>query len=235
MDRFEEQFVANHHRFIAGCDEVGRGPLAGPVVAACVLCSDVSRLPQLIQSLQSMGVTDSKKLTSKKRQALLASLKIQPSDLCCNKIFLLKLDKNLTLTFCLHEISSDCIDQINILNASLLAMTSSFEQLLESEKMQKMSGVLLIDGNRLPKNVRPEVVTHAVVKGDSKSSLIGLASILAKEYRDHLMCKMDIEIPGYHFSKHAGYGTKAHLMAIAKLGPSPIHRKTFKGVKEFLA
>ena len=232
MSYFEQQYLEVNHRFLAGSDEVGRGPLAGPVVAATVLCESPSQLFEITTSLLKMGVTDSKKLSSKRRAAILQQLGVDISLICCDKKFDLSLDKNCSLSFCLHQISADCIDQINILNASLLAMTNSLIGAKGATNGLMEQGVFLVDGNRLPKNLPEQLKVEAIVKGDSSSSMIALASILAKEYRDHLMTKMEETYPGYGFRKHAGYGTAEHLRAIALLGPCPIHRKSFKGVKE---
>jgi ribonuclease HII len=108
-------------------------------------------------------------------------------------------------------------------------MSEAFKNCWQGER-----GVWLIDGNRMPKQVPATVDAQAIIKGDSKSVLIGLASIIAKEYRDNLMVTLSKSFPGYGLEKHAGYPTKAHKEAIAKLGPSPIHRKSFKGVKEHI-
>jgi ribonuclease HII len=120
------------------------------------------------------------------------------------------------------------IDEINILNASLLAMKDSFENVCNDN----FNGVVLIDGNKKFQSKFQQIEMEAVVKGDSKSLLIGLASICAKVYRDRLMNELAKSYPGYFWEKNAGYGTAEHLIAIGKLGITPVHRKTFRGVKE---
>lgn len=233
LDYFESDYIDSKHSFIAASDEVGRGPLAGPVVATTVMVHKLSDLPKITELLQQYGVTDSKKITAKRRAKILIDLGVSVELLCCDKIFSLRLGNKFNIQFSLHQISAASIDQINILSASLLAMSSSFS-LLMSELVNNDQGVLLVDGNRLPKNLPDRVSCFAIVKGDAKSSLIGLASILAKEYRDQLMNQMNDLYPGYGFERHAGYGTAEHLLAIKRLGPTDIHRKTFKGVREFV-
>lgn len=217
-----------NYSFLAGCDEVGRGPLAGPVVAATTYLnySRQAETEELFEKLRDLGVTDSKKLSQKRRVSILNDLEI---DLGCLKKIISK-SRKFSLSYAIAEIPPTKIDEINILNASLKAMADSFS---ECHQMGK-EGRLLIDGNKVPLGLPKNIETEAVVKGDSKSLLIGLASIIAKEYRDNLMEKMGKDYPGYGFEKHAGYPTAFHREAIEKLGISPIHRLTFKGVREFV-
>lgn len=207
---------------IIGCDEVGRGPIAGPVNACAVKINRNNS--QLINLLVELKVTDSKKLTDKKRKIILEQLNIDVSNIEVNKVY-----KNLSLgfefEFCLTEHSHEEIDSMNILQASLSAMKRA------SEYMRVDDAQVFIDGN---KTFDSSMRTQAVIKGDSKFVVIGLASIIAKVFRDEKMRAFDKEYPGYNLAKHAGYPTKEHKNAVAKIGPSPIHRKTFKGVKEFL-
>jgi ribonuclease HII len=213
--------------FIAGVDEVGRGPLAGPVVSACVLIVQKSKnileLKELLVTLMEIGVTDSKKLKSIERKKILTFFSIQ---LINNQKFEIKLSKNMTLKYCIQEISVEEIDEINILNAALKSMKFAFELVCSGK------GLLLIDGNKKI-NTSCDVELETIIKGDMKSLVIGLASIIAKEYRDQLMEMYSHKYPGYFWETNAGYGTKKHLKAINELGITPIHRKTFKGVKEF--
>ena len=206
---------------IIGCDEVGRGPLAGPV-SACAVRFEKSNLA-LLEKLQSLSITDSKKLSAKKRQNILAELKIDVS-----KIILDQKYENSSLgqsfTFCVSEHDHKDIDQLNILQASLSAMKKA------SDSIKNNSSKILIDGNKVFDST---VETESIVKGDSQVLAIAMASIIAKEYRDKKMKEFDILYPGYNLGKHSGYPTKEHRDAIKKLGPSKIHRKTFKGVKEF--
>ena len=209
---FDLKYFQNFNAII-GCDEVGRGPLAGPVVG-CAARVEVSSL----QLLQDLGLTDSKKLTDKKREKIISELSIE---LIAHK----KIDHKL-FSYCLWEHGPEEIDQMNILQASLSAMKHS-AQAVVSEKE-----IILIDGNKTFDLGHSQI--ESVVKGDSKSLVIGLASVIAKVYRDRLMRDYGEKYPGYGLEKHAGYPTKSHKEAISKLGITPIHRKTFKGVKEFV-
>lgn len=176
---------------ICGVDEAGRGPLAGPVCAAAVI---------LPEHLQIPGLNDSKKLTDKKRRELFPLIKEQAVDY--------------GIGFATHQE----IDEINILQATYLAMERALEQLSVKPDL------VLIDGNRT-KDFGVPVKT--VVKGDSLSANIAAASVLAKVTRDDLMLEMANEYPGYGFEVHKGYGTKAHYEALRNLGPCAIHRMTF--------
>ncbi|MRX28316.1 ribonuclease HII [Kangiella sp. HZ709] len=185
-------------QFIAGVDEVGRGPLAGPVVAAAVILDP--RKP--IQ-----GLADSKKLSEAKREALSHEIK----------------EKALSWSIARAEIEE--IDQINILQASLLAMKRAVETLGQFPQLA------LIDGNKLPDLA---CAMEAIIKGDSKEACISAASIIAKVARDEEMVEMDHRYPGYGFAKHKGYPTKQHREAIQTLGITPIHRRSFAPVQKLL-
>jgi ribonuclease HII len=176
---------------ICGVDEAGRGPLAGPVCAAAVI---------LPEGLEIPGLNDSKKLTDKRRRELMPIIKEQ------------------ALAYGIAFASHEEIDEINILQATFLAMERALKQL----KIQPE--LALIDGNR-QKDFGINVET--VVKGDSRSANIAAASVLAKVTRDDYMEAMALEYSGYGFEIHKGYGTKAHYEALRNLGPSPIHRMTF--------
>lgn len=176
---------------ICGVDEAGRGPLAGPVCAAAVI---------LPRDLEIPGLTDSKKLTDKKRRELYPIIKEQ------------------AIAYGIGFASEKEIDEINILQATFLAMQRALDQL------SVRPDLALIDGNR-EKDFGLPVKT--VVKGDSLSANIAAASVLAKVTRDDLMEKMALEYPQYQFEIHKGYGTKAHYAALTEHGPSPIHRMTF--------
>jgi ribonuclease HII len=175
--------------------------------------------------LRELGVTDSKKLSQKKRKKILADLEIDTNSL--KSTFFER--KNFSFSYAIREVSPTLIDEINILNASLKAMAGSFTECHQ----EGSRGRLLIDGNKIPRELPLEVKAEAIIKGDSKSLLIGLASIIAKEYRDDLMEKMAEDYPGYGFEAHAGYPTIRHREAIEELGITPIHRLSFKGVREF--
>ena len=176
---------------ICGVDEAGRGPLAGPVCAAAVI---------LPKGLEIPGLNDSKKLTDKRRRELFPLIQEQ------------------AIAYGIAFASHEEIDEINILQATFLAMERALAQL----KIQPE--LALIDGNR-QKDFGIKVET--VVKGDSRSANIAAASVLAKVTRDLYMEQMAQEYPGYGFEVHKGYGTKAHYQALTELGPSPIHRMSF--------
>lgn len=184
----------------AGVDEAGRGPLVGSVFAAAVILSPDHNLP---------GLTDSKKLTEKKRDALAVQIKEQ------------------AVAWCVASANVAEIAELNILHATMLAMTRAVQGL--AVKPQKV----WIDGNRIPKNL--SVAAEAVVKGDSKIIEISAASVLAKTARDAEMYALAERYPQYGFDKHKGYGTAAHLAALEKFGALPEHRQDFAPVKMLLA
>jgi ribonuclease HII len=187
----EEEYFAKGAQLICGIDEAGRGPLAGPVCAAAVI---------LPRGLEIPGLNDSKKLTDKKRRELFPIIKEQ------------------AIAYGIAFADHKEIDEINILQATFLAMKRAVAQL------QVKPDQLLIDGNRTTDFGMPAV---AVVKGDSLSASIAAASVLAKVTRDDYMEEMAKEYPQYAFEVHKGYGTKAHYAALAEHGPSPLHRMTF--------
>lgn len=207
---------------IIGCDEVGRGPIAGPVVA-CALRLKTSKKSNTF--LRELGVTDSKKLKASQRKDILEHFNLK--NLKINKVYSYRNEK-INFDFCLCEVSHTQIDKINILQASLLAMKKAVLRLNPIDEN------ILIDGNKVFEIEDYQGKIDYLIKGDSKSVAIGLASIIAKNFRDEKMAGFDIKYPGFNFAKHAGYPTKAHREAVHKLGPSPIHRRSFKGVKEFL-
>lgn len=193
---FEKLAQAQGFLKIAGVDEVGRGPLAGPVLAAAVILPSGLLIP---------GVDDSKKLTQHKREALFDVIMDQ------------------ALSIGIGSVGPEIVDSINILQATRLAMLNAVQQL------SPQPDYLLIDGITPINTPLPQ---KTVKKGDSLSLSIAAASIIAKVTRDRLMAEMDQRYPGYGFAGHKGYGSAAHLEAIRRLGPSPIHRLTFGGVKE---
>ena len=213
----------NTYDELIGCDEVGRGPIAGPVNGCAVKITKLNS--GLINFLESLGVTDSKKLTTKKRLIILEKLSIDLKNLNIHEEYTIKLSEG-EFSFIIGEHSPKDIDKMNILQASLSCMKNASEPLIEKKSK------ILIDGNKT--FVIENVDIEAIVKGDSKSTVIALASIIAKEYRDLLMQKFDIQYPGYGLARHAGYPTKAHKEAVVNLGVTPIHRKSFKGVKEYV-
>lgn len=187
----EKELMEQGFASVCGIDEAGRGPLCGPVVAAAVI---------LPRGAVIEGLNDSKKLTEKKREALF--------DVICEK----------ALAYSIAEATPEEIDEINILNASMLAMRRAVEGL----KIQ--ADFALIDGNCSRGFTIP---TETVVKGDAKSLSIAAASILAKVTRDRGCLLLDKEYPEYGIAKHKGYPTKDHMDAVRKYGPSPIYRKSF--------
>ena len=192
-----EQYYCDHGRpVIAGVDEVGRGPLAGPVVAACVIL-DPLNIPG--------GLNDSKKLSAKKREGLFEEILI-------------------TARVSISSIPAKLIDQINIRQASLLAMTRSCMAL------ESMPDILLVDGRDCPPGLPVE--SKAFIKGDGRSVSIAAASIVAKVVRDRQMIYASTIYPQYGFEGHKGYGSKAHLAALEKHGPCPLHRFSFSPLRD---
>jgi len=219
-----------HQSFIAGLDEVGRGPLAGPVVAGCSILRwgqfSPEKIRKILKNFYKLGVNSSKLISSDKRKQILDHFQIDPSKIELNKYYSMGLGDNFELGFSVYEMGPLDIDKINILNASLTSMELAFKKC----RKDKIFGEVLIDGNKIPKNLGDNLNATAIVEGDSKSLLIALASIVAKEYRDNLMGKMDLLYPGYNFCKNMGYGTEEHRIAIKKYGITPIHRRSFNGV-----
>ena len=202
----EKKLLKDGYKIIAGIDEAGRGPLAGPVVAACVACNgQFSPHRELLAQ-----VDDSKKLSPKKR----------------DELFLL-LMKNTDLQIGVGSSSHQEIDRLNIFQATLLAMSRAVAALKTKPKF------LLVDGRFVIP--RLAIAQKAVVKGDGKHFLIAAASIIAKVTRDRIMYDWHQQFPEYNFSRHKGYGTKEHLKQLKKNGPCVIHRQTFKPVASLLS
>ena len=191
MWQIVDEIALQGYRLICGVDEAGRGPLAGPVCAAAVILPPHVEIP---------GLNDSKKLTDKKRRELFP--------LICEQ----------AVAYGIAFADEKEIDEINILQATFLAMKRAVDLLSEKPDY------ILVDGNKLPEFDTP---SQYVIKGDSLSSSIAAASVLAKVTRDDLMLKMAEEYPDYGFEIHKGYGTKAHYQALTDHGPSPIHRMSF--------
>ena len=176
---------------VCGIDEAGRGPLAAPVYAAAVILPERFSLP---------GLDDSKKLSAKKREQLY--------DEICSQ----------AAAWCVASASEDEIDELNILQATFLAMRRACEGLAVP------AAYALVDGNRMPPLAIPG---ETIVKGDARSASIAAASILAKVSRDRYMEEMDALYPQYQFARHKGYGTKLHVELLRQYGPCPIHRRSF--------
>ncbi len=229
---FDVKLIPEFPQEIIATDEVGRGPLGGPVVVGAVrlFIQDAESLKALLKFLRTKGINDSKKLTPLDRIKVLKKMGIPELAFRDRGELLIK---GLQISFITWDMDQDIIDQENILAASLRGMK---EACLHLSKAKKNQTTVLIDGhmklrwdNKLsPWNEIP------IVKGDSKSLLIGLASIIAKEKRDAYMREMHELYPQYGFNAHFGYPTAKHRSAIQEFGPCPIHRKSFKGVKEFV-
>lgn len=231
MELIEEE-IKQSFLNLFGLDEVGRGPLAGPVVSCCCAFIGAKRvLSSVIKERESLGINDSKKLSEKKRKSILAELGVDVSNLCFGKVYEVDLERgeNGKLFFCLAKVDHDEIDKINILQASLKSMDMAYSK-VSKKKDANRDMFVWVDGNKLPQKIGKLPQAKAIVKGDSKSFVIALASIIAKEKRDQLMKDFSVAYPGYGFEKHAGYPTRAHKEAVKKHGPSPIHRLSFKGV-----
>ncbi len=184
---------------VCGVDEVGRGPLAGPVVAAAVILDPDNPI---------QGLADSKRLSAKRREILDKEIRTH------------------ALAWALGRAEVEEIDAINILQASLLAMQRAVAAL------PIQPGHALVDGNKLPVL---SCTAEAIVGGDGSVACIGAASIIAKVSRDREMVELALDYPGYGLEGHKGYPTRAHLQALIKLGPSPIHRQSFAPVRRLLA
>ncbi|WP_430459720.1 ribonuclease HII [Thalassolituus sp. LLYu03] len=182
-----------------GVDEAGAGPLCGDVVAAAVILDPANPIE---------GLNDSKKLTEKKRERLFDEIREKAID------------------YCIARATVEEIDQLNILNARMLAMSRAIDGL------QKPCQHALIDGNKAPETV---LDCTTIIKGDSLVAAISAASVLAKVQRDREMLVLDEEYPGYGFAKHKGYGTAVHMEALQRLGPSPVHRRSYAPVKALLS
>mgnify|MGYP000874058375 FL=1 len=187
------------YRLIAGVDEVGRGPLVGAVVTAAVILDPNNPIE---------GLADSKKLSEKKRLALAAEIKQK------------------ALAWALGRAEAEEIDKLNVLQASLLAMTRAVQALRIRPQF------VLLDGNKIPNDL--DIPAQAVVKGDSLVAEISAASILAKVARDQEMEELDQQYPEYAFAQHKGYPTKLHLEKLTALGPLPQHRRSFAPVRKVL-
>lgn len=183
-------------RLIAGVDEVGRGPLAGPVVAAAVVFYEGYKNPE---------IQDSKKLSTEKRKRLVNII------------------KNDAYAWAIIAVGHRRIEELNIREASKVAMSLALKRV--------QADLVLVDGN-MP--IYTSLEQHTIIGGDALRVEISAASILAKVWRDDLMCVLDKKYPGFELSKHAGYPTPSHRKAIVHNGPSPIHRRSFKGVKEYI-
>ena len=200
--QFERELLSKGFSCVAGSDEVGRGPLAGPVVAACVT---------LPANCDPSPFLDSKILSHTKRLHLAKLLH--------------RIDASIGIGIASHR----KIDSINILQASLLAMRLA---VINHSAVACIPDFILVDGKfKIP----IDIMQLSLIKGESKSASIAAASIIAKLKRDAIMADIHHQYPHYNFAKNKGYPTKAHRAAVAEYGPCPIHRVTFKGVREFVS
>ncbi len=197
LELFEEEAYKEGYETIAGMDEVGRGPLAGPVVAAMVVLPRGFKLP---------GINDSKKLSQKKREELFFAI------------------KEVALGIGIGLESNLVIDKINILEATKEAMRKAYFNLLETTDWKLCPDLILIDALKVPKIPIPQ---RPIIKGDEKSVSIAAASIIAKVHRDKLMEEFHQQYPDYYFADNKGYGTKVHMEALRSCGPCFIHRRSF--------
>lgn len=199
MKRYERELNSNGFSFIGGVDEVGRGPLAGPVAACCCV---------LPPDFDILGVDDSKKLSEKKREELFGLITSN------------------ALAYGIGEVGPEVIDEINILEATKLAMKIAVEE-ADRMLMRRMNACidhLIVDALTIPEIDKPQL---PLIKGDANSVSVAAASIVAKVYRDRIMVEMDARYPGYGFASNKGYGTALHYEGIRKQGMTPIHRRTF--------
>lgn len=204
-DMSNEQKYQNY-KYVIGVDEVGRGPWAGPVVACAAVIKDESKIPE--------AVTDSKKLTDKKRQVISKDLVEE-------------------VPYSLGIVTAQEIDELNILQATFVAMKKAVEELASTLGVTEDEYFVLVDGNKIPpfsafKNA------EAIVKGDSISLTIAASSIIAKVYRDNLMAEYAKQHPHYAWEKNAGYGTKAHQEGLAEHGVTDLHRRSFKPIAKII-
>ncbi|MER2063370.1 MAG: ribonuclease HII, partial [Alkalibacterium sp.] len=197
MQSYERAFRQQGKQYIAGIDEVGRGPLAGPVVSAAVILPED---PDLI------GINDSKQLSESEREKWVEKI------------------KDVALAISYSVVSSEMIDKLNIYEATRVSMKRSVEGLSIDPD------ALLIDAMHIDSQIPQE----KIIKGDAKSISIAAASIIAKVTRDNIMKEMAEKYPGYGFEKNAGYGTKDHLNGLKTIGVTPIHRRSFRPVKDLL-
>lgn len=191
--------LLKQYDLVAGVDEAGRGPLAGPVFAAAVILNSESPMTEL---------ADSKKLSPKRREELAVHIKKE------------------ALAWCIASASTEEIDELNILGATLLAMRRACEQLPITPAF------ILIDGNHVPTHLNAPA--RAIIKGDAHVAAISAASILAKTARDEACLVMHEQYPQYAFAQHKGYGTKLHMQLLQEYGPCPEHRRSFAPVKKRL-
>ena len=208
----EKYYWKKGYKIIIGLDEVGRGPLCGPVTTAAVIINSKFQIKDKNFKKILKNTKDSKKLSEKQRE----------------KIFKL-IQKCPDIEFTISSVGPKTIDKINISEATKKAMKNCLNKILPKRNLKKT--LILIDGNRiLDKNLK--ISQKAIIKGDNKIFSIALASIIAKVTRDRKMEKLSLQYPEYYFHQHKGYGTKLHKKLIKKYGPCEIHRKSYRPIKK---
>ncbi|HUS51697.1 MAG TPA: ribonuclease HII [Candidatus Paceibacterota bacterium] len=208
----EKYYWKKGYKTIVGLDEVGRGPLCGPVTTAAVIINSKFQIKDKNFKEILKNARDSKKLSEKQRE----------------KIFKL-IQKCPNIKFTISSVGPKTIDKINISEATKKAMKNCLNKILPKRNLKKT--LILIDGNRiLDKNLK--ISQKAIIKGDDKIFSIALASIIAKVTRDRKMEKLSLQYPKYYFHQHKGYGTKLHKKLIKKYGPCKIHRKSYRPIKK---
>lgn len=206
--QIENKVFAQNIKRLGALDEAGRGPWAGPVVAACVVLEFDFDLQEARHALA--GLRDSKKMTPIQRRNILPKI------------------KQFFPNYSLGIVSASGVDRYNILQATFFAMLQAVNQLAKPEP-----DFLLVDGNSIIPGM--SVRQKAIINGDNLSFSIAAASVLAKSARDRIMEQADHDYPGYGFAKHKGYGTKQHRECLLKLGPCPLHRESFAPVRDLLS
>ena len=210
----EWELVERGYDCIIGTDEVGRGPLAGPVVAAAVMLKEIPKSGIVkIDDKNWELIKDSKKLSERQREKVFDFISQQ---------------FHVGIGLCSHE----TIDRINILEASFLAMKKAVQELKRNTPVEWLSVIILVDGNKTIPNFSHD--QRAIIGGDGLVKSISAASIVAKVTRDRMMKQLSLKYPGYGFEKHMGYGTKLHMDALREKGPCAIHRKSFAPVKRMI-
>ena len=211
----EKKLWKKGYKIVVGIDEAGRGPLAGPVIAAAVTINSKLKTQNVKQQLKTKnlfkGIRDSKKLSLKKREEFY-------------KIII----KNPAIEWGLGKVSEKIIDKINIKNAAELGMKRALKNL--EKKIKKRADFLIIDGNRIKNLQLTTYNLKLLIKADEKVFSCALASIIAKVSRDRIMGKYHLKYPQYGFAQHKGYPTKLHLKMLKKYGHCPIYRKSFRPV-----
>ncbi len=208
----EKYYWKKGYKIIVGLDEVGRGPLCGPVTTAAVVINPKFKIENKNFKKILKNTKDSKKLSEKQRETIFNLIKKTPY-----------------IKFTLSSVGAKTIDKINIANATKKAMKTCLNKILPKYNLKNI--LILIDGNKIiDKNLK--ISQKAIVKGDDKIFSVALASVIAKVTRDRKMKKLSLQYPEYYFHQHKGYGTKLHKKLIKKYGPCKIHRQSYHPIKK---